>query len=64
MKNVTFLHKGTNRLMSKVRLIEEELWIGFYLDYMQKLYDSSSNLLLIYFWGLQIRIRKQVVHKI
>lgn len=43
MKNIAFLYKGTNLLMIKVHLIEEELWIGFYLDYMQKLYDRSSS---------------------
>lgn len=63
MKNIAFLYKGTNLLMIKVHSIEEELWIGFYLDYMKKVYHRSSSL-LIYFWGLQIRIRKQVVHKI
>jgi len=47
--------------MSKVHLIEEELWIGFYLDYMQKVCNSPSQPHLIYFRVLQIR--KQVVHK-
>lgn len=64
MENITLLHTGANLLMSKVHLIEAELWIGFYLDYIWKHESSSYPLLRLLRSANQNYYRKQGVHEI